>query len=186
MAWPDFAYDHYENAEDATLDGWAETDPDGVLTLADATLPYNGSGSHSCVIDTLNSDTYLEGIHTAAAASIGFWFYTGTWNNGDSIQWFRLSNDGYGTLLRLKLSNNAGVYTIADIDSADSVTVAAATWKLRDDKQMGFYLGGAIGYPFPAGEIVALYKFRKWGLFGSGGYYGKAPAINVGVMVKTK
>jgi hypothetical protein len=51
---------------------------------------------------------------------------------------------------------------------------------------MGFYLGGAVGYPLPSVEVVALYKFRKWGLYGSGGYYGKAPAINVGVMVKTK
>ena len=67
-----------------------------------------------------------------------------------------------------------------------NLTAEAATWKLRDDKQMGFYLGGAIGYPLPSGEVVALYKFRKWGLFGSGGYYGKAPAINLGVMVKTK
>ena len=67
-----------------------------------------------------------------------------------------------------------------------NLTAEAATWKLRDDKQMGFYLGGAIGYPLPSGEVVALYKFRKWGLFGSGGYYGKAPAINVGVMVKAK
>jgi hypothetical protein len=67
-----------------------------------------------------------------------------------------------------------------------NLTAEAATWKLRDDKQMGFYLGGAVGYPFPSGEVMALYKFRKWGIVGTGGYYGKAPAINVGVMVKTK
>lgn len=59
-------------------------------------------------------------------------------------------------------------------------------WKQKDDKQMGFYLGGGVGYPLPSVEIAALYKFRRWGLFVSGGYYGKAPAINVGVMVKTK
>ena len=67
-----------------------------------------------------------------------------------------------------------------------NLTAEAATWKLRDDKQIGFYLGGAIGYPLPSGEVVALYKFRKWGVVGTGGYYGKAPAINLGVMVKTK
>jgi hypothetical protein len=67
-----------------------------------------------------------------------------------------------------------------------NLTAEAATWKLRDDKQMGFYLGGAVGYPFPSGEVMALYKFRKWGIVGSGGYYGKASAINIGVMVKTK
>jgi hypothetical protein len=67
-----------------------------------------------------------------------------------------------------------------------NLVAEAATWKLRDDKQMGFYLGGAIGYPFPSGEVMALYKFRKWGVVGTGGYYGKAPAINLGVMVKAK
>ena len=42
-----------------------------------------------------------------------------------------------------------------------NLVAEAATWKLRDDKQIGFYLGGAIGYPLPSGEVVALYKFRK-------------------------
>jgi len=61
-----------------------------------------------------------------------------------------------------------------------------ALWKQRDENQLGMYLGGGAGYPLLSLEGVAMYKFRTWGLYVSGGYYGKGPALNVGIMVKTK
>jgi len=56
----------------------------------------------------------------------------------------------------------------------------------KDERQQGFYLGGALGYPAPSVEAIALYKFRKWGVYLSGGYYKKSPAVNLGIVVKTK
>ena len=62
----------------------------------------------------------------------------------------------------------------------------ATRWKQADDKQMGFYLGGATGYPFVTAEAIALYKFRQWGLILTGGYYHSGFAVNAGVLIKTK
>jgi hypothetical protein len=67
-----------------------------------------------------------------------------------------------------------------------NLTAEAATWKLRDDKQMGIYLGGAVGYPLPSFEAIALYKFRKWGVALTTGYYHAGFAVNAGVVLKTK
>jgi len=112
VAWPDYTYDLFEDAEDSTLaSGMSEIDTAGKLTLASTAQYYEASHAHQCVHGSDTTVDYLEYEFTPAVSkvSIGLWYRTstpGAWSGGPAF--IEVIQTGVATLARLADQRSGG------------------------------------------------------------------------------
>ena len=131
MAYPDFAYDVYENFEDASLaSGLTLIDTTSAITLPSSTQHYMGSNSMAVDLAGLAAQAQInyDGI-SSNNISFGFWFRTGSygnWDGGPTI--INAQNDGYGNLIRIADERNAGSNDRQLAGEGGTVAVSDYTW----------------------------------------------------------
>lgn len=129
MAFPDYAYDYYEDFEDALGGDWTETDPEGVLDPQSTNAEYRGSQGVKYNWSGGNTASLVFDLPSGAVAalSMGVWYKTPANDNAkvtigimdhSSNFIFRIYN--YPTYLRLR--NDSGTW------SDTNITVSANTW----------------------------------------------------------
>jgi len=129
MAWPDFAYDIYEDFEDSTLAaGLTESDAGGEFDFPDSAQYYMGSNSASDSLDGAEAFIYFE---APDSFSYGFWFRTGTYGNWAGGPWIiRLLSVASGSLYRIIDEDNTGssANQFMCIEDSDVITRSSGTW----------------------------------------------------------
>ncbi len=142
MAFPDYAYDLYEDFEDGTRTGWTTVDPD--TNVDEESAAQKRYGSQSCEIDTDGATGgkdapyiyYNYGSGQSGNMSLGFWFYlpsiTDTfWGpNNVFLNFGTAAGNPFGHILRVFIDCDTNVTTIwmSGDDSSGTVTLTEGNW----------------------------------------------------------
>jgi hypothetical protein len=139
MAFPDYAYDMYEDFEDDLGASWTETDPDTNIDVANAAAKYYGA--LGMAEDSRGSGSPADIAHIRynmgaekTDLSVGFWFRGATIAAATSIQSiFAWATATLTVNLRAYYYKASGVYTFrlrnaAGTWSAVQKTISPATW----------------------------------------------------------
>ena len=141
MAFPDYAYDLYEDFEDATRTGWTTVNPDTNVDEESTVQKFYGSQSMEIDTDgaTAGKDVayayYDRGSAQSVDISVGFWFYHDSYTDAfiapdHIINLGAGIGDSFNTTCRILYDRSGGdpIINLAGATSSGTISLSLATW----------------------------------------------------------